>query len=75
MRFFMLILRTGVYFAPVRFFGPITLLLALLAAGRLAYDVFIAGDITDTSVLLSLFALNTGMITLLADMIDKRGPS
>ena len=75
MRFFMLILRTGVYFAPVRFFGPITLFLVLLAAGRLSYDVFVAGDITDTSVLLSLFALNTGMITLLADMIDKRGPS
>ena len=75
MRFFMLILRTGVYFAPVRFFGPITLFLVLLAAGRLSYDVFVAGDITDTSVLLSLFALNTGMITLLADMIDKRGSS
>jgi glycosyltransferase involved in cell wall biosynthesis len=72
LRFIMLILRTGVYFAPVRFFGPVTLVLGLGAAARLLYDIFILDDITDTTVLLILFTLNTGMLTLLADMIDKR---
>ena len=72
LRFVLLILRTGVYFAPVRFFGPITLVLALFAVARLSYDVFVLDDITDTSLLLFLFAFNTGMLTLLADMIDKR---
>ena len=72
LRFLLLILRTGAYFAPVRFFGPITLILLLFAGTRLAYDVLILDDITDTSLLLFLFALNTGMLTLLADMIDKR---
>jgi glycosyltransferase involved in cell wall biosynthesis len=72
LRFILLILRTGVYFAPVRVFGPITLLLSLFAGTRLLYDVFILDDITDTSLLLFLFAFNTGMLTLLADMIDKR---
>ena len=72
LRFILLILRTGVYFAPVRFFGPITLVLILFALARLSYDVFVLDDITDTSLLLFLFAMNTGMMTLLADMIDKR---
>ena len=72
LRFILLILRTGVYFAPVRFFGPITLVLTLFALARLSYDVFVLDDITDTSLLLFLFAFNTGMLTLLADMIDKR---
>ena len=72
LRFVLLILRTGVYFAPVRFFGPITLVLTLFAVARLSYDVFVLDDITDTSLLLFLFAFNTGMLTLLADMIDKR---
>jgi glycosyltransferase involved in cell wall biosynthesis len=72
LRFVLLILRTGVYFAPVRFFGPITLALSLFALARLSYDVFVLDDITDTSLLLFLFAFNTGMLTLLADMIDKR---
>jgi glycosyltransferase involved in cell wall biosynthesis len=72
LRFIMLILRTGVYFAPVRFFGPVTVVLGLGAAARLLYDIFLLDDITDTTVLLVLFTLNTGMLTLLADMIDKR---
>jgi glycosyltransferase involved in cell wall biosynthesis len=71
-RFIMLVLRTGVYFAPVRFFGPMTLFLSLGALTRLTYDVFVLNDITDTSLLLFLFAFNTGMLTLLADLIDKR---
>jgi hypothetical protein len=48
------------------------LVLALFALARLSYDVFVLDDITDTSLLLFLFAFNTGMLTLLADMIDKR---
>jgi glycosyltransferase involved in cell wall biosynthesis len=72
LRFMMLILRTGVYFAPVRFFGPVTAILGLCSAVSLIYDISVLRDITDTSVLLILFTLNTGMLTLLADMIDKR---
>ncbi len=33
LRFILLILRTGVYFAPVRFFGPITLVLVSVRVG------------------------------------------
>lgn len=72
LRFVALVLRTGVYFAPMRVFGPIVAIFALLTCARLFYDIFIIRDITDTSVLLLFFTFNTGMLTLLADMIDKR---
>jgi glycosyltransferase involved in cell wall biosynthesis len=72
LRFSMLILRTGTYFAPLRVFFPFVLVLFLLATGSLAYDIFKLQDLTDKTVLLYLFSLNIGMFALLADMIDKR---
>lgn len=73
LRFIALIMRTGTYFAPLRAFSPIVLGLAVLAAASLVYDLLAIKDLTDKTVLLFLFALNTGMFALLADMIDKRG--
>jgi glycosyltransferase involved in cell wall biosynthesis len=72
LRFIMLILRTGTYFAPMRVFAPFAL--ALFSAGMLSalYDVLVLEDLTDKTVLLFLFSLNVGMFALLADMIDKR---
>jgi hypothetical protein len=35
------------------------------------YDVW-SGNLADTSVILAMFTLNTGVFALLADMIDKR---
>lgn len=72
LRFFQLIVRTGMYFAPMRVLSPLIILLGLLCAGSLGYDVFVLRNLTDKSVLLLLFTLNTGMFALLADMIDKR---
>lgn len=73
-RFFMLILRTGTYFAPLRIFAPVVLLLLGLSLSSLVYDIFVLSNLTDKTVLLFLFAMNTGMFALLADMIDKRAP-
>jgi len=74
LRFIMLILRTGTYFAPLRTFSPFILFLFSAAAVSLAYDVFKLNNLTDKTVLLFLFSFNTGMFALLADMIDKRSP-
>lgn len=71
-RFSMLILRTGTYFAPMRVFSPFVLVLLLLASGSLVYDIVELRNLTDKTVLLFLFTLNMGMFALLADMIDKR---
>ncbi|MDO9459865.1 MAG: glycosyltransferase family 2 protein [Alphaproteobacteria bacterium] len=72
LRFLMLILRTGTYFAPLRVIGPFALLLMLAAMASLAYDIFELENLTDKTIMLLLFAFNTGMFALIADMIDKR---
>ncbi|MDA0338304.1 MAG: glycosyltransferase family 2 protein [Proteobacteria bacterium] len=71
-RFITIILRTGVYFAPLRVFLPFALLLSLLAIASLIYDIAVLSDLTDKTVILILFSFNTGMFALLADMLDKR---
>ncbi len=72
LRFIMLIARTGVYFAPMRVFAPLVLFLLASASVSLFYDIFVISNLTDKTILLFLFALNAGMVALLADMIDKR---
>lgn len=72
LRFVLLILRTGTYFAPLRLFFPLVITLLIGALASLLYDVVILNDLTDTTLLLFLFALNSGMFALIADMIDKR---
>ncbi|WP_315764563.1 glycosyltransferase family 2 protein [Sphingomonas sp. Y38-1Y] len=71
-RFIKIILRTGVYFAPVRAFFPVFAGLMAMGTVSLGYDVFLLENITDKTVMLYLFALNIGMFILIADMIDKR---
>lgn len=72
LKFLQLILRTGMYFAPMRVFFPVAVFLGLFFLASLFNDVFILHDLTDSTLLLLLFTLNTGMFSLLADMIDKR---
>ena len=71
-RFLIIILRTGVYFAPLRAFLPFAAGLFGLALISIGYDLLVPENLTDKTVLLFLFAFNTGMFALLADMIDKR---
>jgi glycosyltransferase involved in cell wall biosynthesis len=71
-RFTQLIVRTGMYFAPLRVLLPVAGFLFLLFCGSLAYDIFVLENLTDKSVLLFMFTMNVGIFALLADMIDKR---
>ena len=72
LKFVQLIIRTGMYFAPLRVFSPVVVLLSLAFLASLGWDIFVASNLTDKTVLLLLFTMNTGMFALLADMIDKR---
>ena len=72
LHFVTLILRTGTYFAPLRVFFPLVGLLSLMLFASLLYDIFHLGNLTDKTILLFLFTINSGMFALLADMIDKR---
>jgi len=71
-RFIKIILRTGVYFAPVRAFAPVVAVLGVMTTISLGYDIFILVDLSERSLILFLALLNTGMFVLIADMIDKR---
>jgi len=68
-----LILRTGMYFAPLRVFLPVA---ALFGAGFLVsfcIDVFDRRDLTEATLVLLVASTQLAMFALLADMIDKRG--
>lgn len=72
LNFLHLILRTGTYFAPLRTLGPVVMLLGGAFVTSAAYDVLVLDNLTDKTIILFMFAGNTFLFALLADMIDKR---
>jgi glycosyltransferase involved in cell wall biosynthesis len=70
--FLQLIARTGMYFAPLRVLLPLATLLMLGFVGSVSYDLFVLHNLTDKTILLFLFTVNTVLFGMLADMIDKR---
>lgn len=70
--FIQLILRMGVYFAPMRIFFPVASLFFVGFLISLFQDVFIRQDLTESTLILFVAATQIGMFALLADMIDKR---
>lgn len=72
LKFFQLSLRTGMYFAPLRVFGPAVAALGAGFLASLAYDTLKLDNLTDKTVLLLILTVTMGSFTLLADMIDKR---
>ena len=72
LNFLVFIVRTITYFNPLRVFLPICLALFGLGMARLCYDVFWLHNLTDSTTLLFLFALQVGLIGIVADLIVKR---
>lgn len=72
LRFVQLILRTGLYFAPLRVFLPIACLFLMGFLLTLIQDIFLREDLTERTLLLLIAATQTAMFALLADMLDKR---
>ena len=70
--FIQLIVRTGMYFAPLRVLLPLVAVLSIAFAVSLGYDIVVLKNLTDKTIILLLFAMNTALFGLLADMIDKR---
>jgi glycosyltransferase involved in cell wall biosynthesis len=70
--FIQLIVRTGMYFAPLRVLLPLVAVLSVAFAVSLGYDIVVLRNLTDKTIILLLFAMNTALFGLLADMIDKR---
>lgn len=74
LRFVHLIMRMGMYFAPLRVFSPLILILSASFIGSVTYDIVELNNLTDKSLILLMFTLNTSLFALLADMVDKRSP-
>ncbi len=75
LRFAGLIVRTILYFNPLKVFFPVALLLLLAFAGSLVYDVAFdpsAPNLGDKTVLLFVAFLQVLSVGLLADLIEKR---
>ena len=75
LRFLVLILRTGMYFAPLRTLVPPTLTLFLLFVGSATYDVICLHNLTERTLILLILGVNAGTLALVADMIHRRGTS
>jgi glycosyltransferase involved in cell wall biosynthesis len=75
MNFISLIVRTVMYFKPLKIFGPASLVLLMLALVVGLVTKFAFGRLADVSVLvIAMASLQVLGIGLLADLIDKRLP-
>lgn len=72
--FFALIIRTVVYFNPLKVFLPLAGLLTVAFLCLLAYDVFQPGgaNLGDKTVLMFVALVQTLTLGLVADLIDKK---
>jgi hypothetical protein len=68
-----LIIRTVLYFDPLRVFVPVSALFVLLAAGVAIVSYLVTGRVMDvTTVLLFTTGVQTLAIGMLADMMNRR---
>lgn len=69
-RFFLIILKVGALFSPMRFFLPISFCLALMALSYYGYTYHVAGRFTNMGALLFLSSLFTFLIGMLAELVS-----
>ncbi|MBU0495623.1 MAG: glycosyltransferase family 2 protein [Chloroflexi bacterium] len=70
--FLSLIVRTVMYFNPLRIFMPLSLLFLGAGVAKTAYDVATALNVSTSDMLLVMTGILIGTLGLLADLIDKR---
>ncbi|MEW6366628.1 MAG: glycosyltransferase family 2 protein [Acidobacteriota bacterium] len=70
--FLQVILRTIIYFNPLRVFLPISLLLFLFGLGVATYEVIVHHNLTDLSLISIIAGIQVGATGLLADLIVRK---
>jgi len=71
-----LILRIALYFAPLKIFLPLSVLLLLLAIGWGLFTRFALGQLADVStIVIVMTAIQVAVVGLLAELIDRRLPN
>ena len=70
---FGLIVRTSLYFSPLKIFVPLSVILFLLAVLVLLYSKFFTEKVMDVTVIVVLMAsVQILALGLIADLVDKR---
>ena len=72
LNFLILIMRTILYFNPLKIFLPIGMGIGLMFLGSLAYDLLVLRDLTEKTLILLFGALQLLAIGVIADLITKR---
>lgn len=67
-----LILRTFMYFSPLKVFVPVSLVFLGAGLAKTIFDVLVHQNVTSSDLLLLVTGAIIGMMGLLADLIDKR---
>jgi glycosyltransferase involved in cell wall biosynthesis len=71
-----LVLRIGLYFAPLKIFLPMSAILLLSAIGWGVFSEFVLGEVADISTLVIVMtAVQVGVVGLLAELINRRLPN
>jgi len=74
--FVQLVLRIGLYFAPLKVFLPISILLMLLAMIWALFSKLVLGQLADVSTLvIAMTGFQVAVIGMLAELINQRMPN
>jgi glycosyltransferase involved in cell wall biosynthesis len=74
LNFISLIVRTVMYYSPLKVFMPLSLIFLLAGVIRGAYGIVTIRNISDSDLLLFVTGMLIGTVGLLADLIDKTRP-
>jgi len=76
MNFIKLILRIGLYFAPLKIFIPISIMLFLLAVGWGVFTKYVFGDLADvSSLIIAMTGFQVTVLAFIAELINHRMPN
>jgi hypothetical protein len=70
--FLILILRTILYFNPLKVFLPVSFAIGVMFVASLTYDLFILKDLTEKTLIFLFGAAQILAIGVIADLITKR---
>ncbi len=74
--FIKLILRMGLYFAPLKIFMPVSVYLFILSFVIALYTKYVLGELADvSSIIIMMTSFQIAVIALLAELINKRTPN
>lgn len=72
LRFFQLITRLGMYFAPLKVLLPISYMFFIFFFCSLYYDINHLSNLTDKTIILLVFSFNILILSIMADVSIKR---